>query len=116
MAGFKIDLGYAIDRHESIDLDEWNHMLKFCADLSSPMGMAAGTRIGLVSFDEISTMDIKLNEHEKLDTLQADILDEPHQGQGRDISVGLYRLRLDLFQNANGKYKSVVLLLATIYE
>jgi hypothetical protein len=102
-AGFKIDLGYSIDRHQSIDLTEWQYMLAFIADLSASMKMESGSRIGLASFDSVSTLDIKLNDHDDLEDLQEDVLAQPHSGTGRDISLGIFRLRADLHQPLNGE-------------
>ena len=101
---YQVDLGYCIDRHQSISVPEWSQMLQFISNFSIYANIeSSGSRVGLVSFDEISTMDIRLDKHDNVFDLQTDILSQVHSGQGRDISVGIYRLRVDLFQKDNGK-------------
>ena len=64
-------------------------------------------RMGLVSFDEISTLDIKLDAHTSAASLKAAILSQPHSGNGRDISLGLFRMRYECFKLLNGRYNLV---------
>ena len=99
---FIADIGYAIDRHQSVDEEEWRLMLEFIAEFSNYIRMDHDSRTGLVSFDKRSTLDIKLNEHNDVEDIQVDIMSQPHGGQGRDISQGLYTLREGLFQEHNG--------------
>ena len=70
-----------------------------------------GARFGLVSFDEISTLDIQLSDHNETAALQNDTRSQPYTGYGRDISAGLYRLRLDCFTISNGKFLMLVVLI-----
>ena len=102
-AGVHVDIGFAVDRHQSIDKTSWDHMMEFISNFIPYLDMeATGSQAGLASFDEISTLDIQLNDHNTTETLQGDIETQPYGGYGRDISVGIFRLRADLFTPEKG--------------
>jgi hypothetical protein len=97
------DICVAIDRHESINASDWDLMLQHVASLVDYFDIETrGSRIGLVSFDAISTLDIQLDDHTTTVPLQDDILDEPHGGGGRDISLALFRIRAECFTPETG--------------
>ena len=78
-------------------------MLNFVSYFSASMDIDTTiTRVGLVSFDQIATLDIQLNDHTVLHDLQADIVGQLYGGLGRDISLGLYRMRTDCFTEPKG--------------
>ena len=60
-------------------------------------------RVGLVSFDEVSSLDIPLDKHSSTIPLQQDIRSQPYGGTGRDISNAILRIRLECFTEPNGE-------------
>ena len=60
-------------------------------------------RVGLVSFDTISSLDIALNKHTDDYTIYQDIMNQPHDPDaGQAIDLGLRRTRTDCFHQDNG--------------
>ena len=104
----------AIDRHESINWTDWRSMLQHVSKFAAYFDIETrGSRVGLVSFDEISTLDIRLDAHNNTQELQTDILSQFAGGNGRDLSVALYRMRAECFKSSKG---TLMLIRKTIKE
>ena len=108
----QVDICFAIDRN--ITAENWTLELDFTSQLSGLMNIEdTRTKVGLVSYNDASTLDIKLNDHNVTSSLQTDILGQPHDmGTGRAIDSALLRLRSDCFNPGTGKY----IILASWYE
>ena len=100
----QVDICFAIDRY--ITADNWTQQLDFTSQLSGFLNIEdTGIKVGLVSYNDAGTLDIKLDDHNVTSALQTDILGQPHyMGLGRAIDLGLFRLRSDCFNPGNGKY------------
>ena len=98
----------AIDRHQSVTTSNWTSMLEHVALFVEYFTIDTTTnRVGLVSFDEVSSLDIPLNKHSNTTLLQQDIRSQPYGGSGRDLSNAIQRIQLDCFRGHNGEQSMV---------
>ena len=62
-----------------------------------------GTRIGVVSYGNHATLNIKLNQFNSVDAFAKALQDIPYKDENTNTAAGLRILRTELFNEENGK-------------
>ena len=97
-SGCKVDLCFVLDRSHSVTESDWSSMLNFVARFSELLSVShTVARVGVVTFDEVATLDIPLNASYDWWSFEWALYSLPYGGSGRALDLGLLEAREQCF-------------------
>ena len=100
-----LDVGFLLDGSRSIKAWNWYVMLSFVKKFERRFEFTPNrTRIGVVSFGSVATLDIKLNRYKKAKKFERKLMKIAYKDMDRNTAAGLKALRKQLFVKGNGTF------------
>ena len=99
-----LDVGFLLDGSGSVTLSNWIVKLSFVQRFGHNVNFGKeGTRIGVVSFGNRATVNIRLDQFGDVSAFEKAVHNIPYKDQNTNTASGLRALRTKLFTEINGK-------------